>query len=191
METIKKYGILIGILLLFLGCNNNQKKYADTKKVLVKYNNGKVFCVGTNSLNTKNGFPLKKVGLWKFYSPNGTLSSFQQYNKNGELINFRNYNIKGVIENSGVYTKNTGTEFYYFEDGKIHIEWITRIEIKGEEETTYGTKKTYYRNSQMAEQSSYIDGERNGTTNIWDENGNLELSVEYKDGFITTDKEQS
>lgn len=188
--TIKKnFRILFGILILFCGCKNNQKTYKDKQKVIVKYNNGKVFCNGINSLNKKNGLPLKRVGIWKFYSPNGTLLSFQQYDKDGELINCRNYNIEGALENSGVYTKNTQNAFYYFEDGKIQIEWVARIETKegeGGEETTYGTKKTYYKNSQLAEQCSYIDDERNGITNVWDVNGNLVLSVEYKNGFIVT-----
>nr|WP_315132994.1 hypothetical protein [uncultured Flavobacterium sp.] len=195
MKTKNIYGILIGILIIFCGCNDKQKIYKDTQKVIIKYNNGKVFCEGMYSLNKKNGLPLKKVGVWKFYNANDTLVSFQQYDNSGELINYRKYNIDGVLQRSAVYTKNTGTEFYYFEDGKTEIEWIVRIETaEGDEgqdgeSTTYGTLKEYYRNGQMAQQSSYIDDELNGAKNVWDEKGNLVLSVEYKDGFIITNKE--
>lgn len=192
LKTKNIFGILIGILIIFCGCNDNQKIYKETQKVIVKYNNGKVFCEGINSIDKKNGLPLKKVGVWRFYSPNGTLLYFQQYDKNGELLNYRKYNIEGVLQSSAVYSKNTGTQFNYFEDGKIEIEWIVRIETEEGEDgksTTYGTLKEYYRNGQMAEQSSYIDDELNGAKNVWDEKGNLVLSVEYKDGFIVTGKE--
>lgn len=189
---IKKiFRILFGITILFYGCNNNQKTYKDKQKVIVKYNNGKIFCHGIYSINTKNGLPKNKIGVWYCYHPNGALSIFQQYDKDGELMNYKEYNTAGKLEKSGVFTKKGSTEFYYFDDGTLEYEWITRKETNGdesEEETIYTDVKKYYKNNQMAEQYSYIDDKLDGLRNVWNEKGNLELSINYENGFIVTTK---
>ena len=69
----------------------NQKPETLTKKrVTIKYTNGKIYCDGFHSINFA-GVVKNRVGIWKFFYPNGTLETFSQYNEEGEIINQKEY----------------------------------------------------------------------------------------------------
>lgn len=151
-----------------------------------------MFCDGINVISTKTGLPTNRIGMWKFYFPNGELEHLQEYDKDGKLINQKTYSLNGTLIYSETVTDNITNANFYYDNGKIKTESISKIvtESNGDDdsETTHETLKEYLPNGLLYSQSNYKDGNLEGLKNIWDTTGNLVLSIEYKNGLIIQKK---
>lgn len=180
--------LLIIAIISFCGCNNNSSKLEEQKRVFIKYKNGLTFCEGIHSVLKKSGLPKKRIGIWRFYYPDGKLFDIFEYDDNGELINWKTYNGDGILIYSEADTDNFTNVIYYYDNGKIKTESISQVITKSrgedEYEITHGTQKWYFPNGQLHEQQYLEDGILEGVASIWDTSGNLVLSIKYKNGFI-------
>ncbi|MDO9260840.1 MAG: hypothetical protein Q7U08_02725 [Flavobacteriaceae bacterium] len=189
---MKKQLLIISIFFMFVMCNENSKieNERETQKIVVKYNNGNIYCEGTYLVDKEVKTPLYFIGIWKYYYPNGNLSSVSELDDTGEWISHKSYRLNGILKSASITKDNISYSSFFNEDGKLQSETITRVETEinseGEDEqkTTFKTNKLYYDNNQLKREWYEVDDEYNGLDKMWDEKGNLILSVEYKNGFI-------
>ena len=128
--------------------------------------------------------PINRVGLWKFYYPNGKLDSEYEYDSYGKMINEKSYNEYGTLTYSENKIDNVTTSISFFDNGQIERELISRLDFDGEIEILYEIQKTYYRNGQLFNQKSFEDGILQGTILTYDSTGALVLKLEYKNGLF-------
>ena len=177
---MKRINFII-ILLLFISCSE--------KKHTQYYENGQLQVEGI----MKRG---KTHGEWNSYYRNGQLESSTNYKdgiphgkdiryyKNGEIEYI--YNYKDGRKN--------GTFVDFYENGQKNKEIIYGEKYEKDYEL-YGIyiEKEYYENGQLKNETEFIaeyeesfdswtDKERNGKSTSYYENGQLEVSANYKDG---------
>ena len=177
---MKRINFIIIILLLFISCSE--------KKHTQYYENGQLQVEGV----MKRG---KAHGEWNSYYRNGQLESSTNYKdgiphgkdiryyKNGEIEYI--YNYKDGRKN--------GTFVDFYENGQKNKEIIYGEKYEKDYEL-YGIyiEKRYYENGQLeyerefisevSESDHWTDRERNGKSTSYYENGQLEVSTNYKDG---------
>jgi antitoxin component YwqK of YwqJK toxin-antitoxin module len=182
--------LILFISFLLNGCKNNSDLERETRSFIIKYKNGVVFCDGFHSVLIKNNKPIERVGIWKFYYPNGSLESIKEYSKEGELINRKDYFMNGNLAYSTGTNEEFTSEMTFYENGKLKMEYITKINDEsaadGENTShvTYSTSKEFYPNGQPFTQNYYENDIPNGEFNVWDTSGNLILTGKYEAGLI-------
>lgn len=186
---MRAYFHVFGSLILFTvlsGCSGKNDG-PRTATVRIKYNNGSIYCVG-NHLLRKNGEPRDRVGIWKFYFPNGKISAFLEYDKRGDLIVRKEFFETGIIKFSESVNDDIRTTIEYFENGTIRNESIivTRTEDGEDYSTDYSTEtfKEFYPNGKLESSMTFIDGDLNGPKVLYDSNGVEMITVHYRNNLI-------
>lgn len=202
----KAVKIICAITVLFFSCNKAEE--AKLEKVVVKYKNGKVYCEGTKLIKDNK---LLRINTWKFYHPNGVLSSFYEYNSKGKLVSAKAYyengqlsveneygdeekliNSRDLNENGKLHyllrtIEDTQIETWYSDDGKLSLEETKKTETMGSDDNEYETTNTlskeYYKSGQLKSVLNEIDDQKKYRLE-WDTLGNLILKLEYKDENI-------
>lgn len=160
----------------------------EPKKVQIHYKTGVLFCEGTYRVfNELLSEKKQRIGFWIFNHPDGTIHSQKEYDKSGELINYKEYNVNGILTRSIIVEDNITITTEYYSSGKVEFELIEKelIEYDGEYDYTVivETEKTYYESGGIKELREYIDGGLE-SVDMWDEDGDLILEIEYEDGII-------
>lgn len=204
-------GLIVIFGLLNAKCTQDKNiKSETTEKVNLKFKNGRVCCEGVRKVMTKNSdVTIDKIGLWKFYYPNGNIESvheysdngnllnvqfyfptgsieiWKEYNEDGELLNQKTYSIDSTLIYSSVKKDNVYFSTFYYQNGNPETEVIAEINPETEEdENPNETYKYYYPNGQPFKHVEYIDGIAEGKSRIWDESGELMIEFKYKNGEI-------
>ena len=138
-------------------------------------------------------------GMWKWYYENGSLlreeeyfqgqrdGSYTEYSRNGEIIaqgmysdgerngdwKFKSGN--NIEEGKFIIGLRDGVWKSYYADGKIRFRGSF---IQG---TANGEHTYYYENGRIKEERNYMNGLRTKTWKKYDEEGNLILTITYKD----------
>lgn len=97
----------------------------------------------------------KRVGIWQYFYPDGTLMSEENYNKKGELHG----------EQLIYYPDGQVTEFAEYKNGLLH-----------------GVTSKYASNGNLIEEITYKFGKENGVAKYFELNGNLKETGVYKEG---------
>ena len=120
----------------------------------------------------------KKTGQWVEYIPEGDIALIENFidgNREGMVLKFTNH---GQIENKS-----------YYKQGSLHGPWVQYKFGKVVEERNYdmgkldGVVKKYTdRTWKLAQEIEYKQGKQHGFFRHYDEEGNVTLEYEYKDG---------
>lgn len=125
--------------------------------------------------------PYLKSGNYKEYSKNGKLKKDYNY-LNGELNgickNFYDDGITIKSQETWKAGKKNGTAFRNSEDGKKEFEGAFINDLPN------GAIKSYYKNGNINELTTYLNGVLNGKKEIYDENGKILLQEFYINGVL-------
>lgn len=148
----------------------NGNRHGPWKKL---YTNGKTRYTG----QFQNG---KEVGVFKFYSITsaGKPISTKTYVNDTASVKF--YSEFGILKSEGkmVGKKRIGKWVYYFPNAKPLAEEIYK---DGELD---GLLKNYYSNGNVAQETHYSKGKKNGTSKTFTDSAILIEKVFYKDGEL-------
>lgn len=184
--NIKHFLFIFVLTFLLTSCNNITE--LEPEKVKIHYKTGALFCEGTHRVY-KEGLSKKKnrIGVRTFYYPNGKISDQNEYDETGEMINSNEYDNKGLLTVSQIVQDNITKKTEYFPDGKLKSQLIETVEMETEDEEEvkiyYYTYKEYFKNGVIRELREYI-GSDIQSLQVWDENEDLILEVEYENGII-------
>lgn len=132
--------------------------------------NGKLYAEG----EYKNG---DLDGPYKFYYPDGTISSFQFY-KGGLLDStLRSYYHGGKVSTEGNYKlgNKVGVWKHYLEDGKL--DYVENY-VDG---SLHGKRTYYFENGKPDTETEFDQGNRRGWTKRYDPDGSLLYQMRYDD----------
>jgi len=186
MIIVKSFLSIFALLCLVTACNNITE--LKPEKVKIYYKTGELFCEGTHRVY-KEGLSEKKnrIGVWTFYYPDAGIYSQIEYDDAGKMINSNEYDINGLLSISQTVKDNITNKTEYLPSGKMKSQLIERLEIESEDDEDYEvyfyTYKKFYENGNVQELREYI-GSDIQSLNVWNENGDLILDVEYEDGII-------
>jgi MORN variant repeat protein len=198
---------------LIISCGDNNEGPFETRKEdgnLVLYSNNKLAKgwveVTYTDFNSNITYKFSEIE----YDKGVPTGKFKYYNKNGELFFDANLTRKGELF-KGTITYGVGHDTILKGEFNINPNWIVSKENNVEKlnigefakATLYngnidgplykfGYKngkldnecKTYYKNGQVLYQCYYIDGEKDGREEWYDEQGNLEFLATYKNGIL-------
>lgn len=121
----------------------------------------------------------KRIGDWRFYYPDGSLSTKAQYNDDGEevgqhMVYLRNGNVH-YIETYVAGLKH-GPKTTFYEDGSTHMHQMWQ---QGQ---MHGLSVIYHPNGVIKKFGWWSRGRQHGNVTTYDENGRLVLQDEYIDG---------
>lgn len=191
LNKMKNSLFLISILLLISSCNSI--KEIENKEIKIFYNNGNLYCKGSRRIYKKRGKKIEnRIGIWKSYYPDKTIESQIAYSNEGDIISYKKYSQDSIILISYTYTELNENviinESYYYETGELEKEiiykYLSEIDEEGYEyNIELETRKEYYKNGTIFEQTEYED-DIIIYKKRWDKNSNLILELEYKNGLI-------
>ena len=174
--------VSIVILLITSSCI---RKEFEPEIIRLEFKDKSIYCEGQHRVNRSLLSKEKnRIGIWKFYHPNGQLKSIHEYDKKGELTNCKEYNWDGQLINTGIYNEESWIVTDYYLTGQVESETITTFRDDGDEIFYYDKYTKYYENGQIYSQKHYIDNVLNGNAKIWNKDGDLILEYEYYDGLI-------
>jgi antitoxin component YwqK of YwqJK toxin-antitoxin module len=146
--------------------------------------------------NYNNGRP---DGLWKWYHDNGNIRREEEYFLGQRDGSYIEYNENGDIIAQGQYSDGERNEKWIFKNGDIIEEGKYIIGLKeGQWKSWYldgklkskgyyvqgnpnGQHVFYYQNGKLREEQYYRNGLRQQTWKKYDEEGNILLTISYKD----------
>ena len=172
--------LIILMTLFFISC---QRESPGPKIVLIHYSNGNLFCEGSHIYSSQKKDSIR-VGIWKFYFPNGQLEGEEEYDETGTLIRSNLYSPSGVLIASGSIKEGLMFTSDFYDSGMLKRETVTRIESDEDKSNGPVHYKDYYPNGHLMEELQTIDGEYDGPMKRWDENGNLVLEVNFHKGLV-------
>jgi antitoxin component YwqK of YwqJK toxin-antitoxin module len=120
----------------------------------------------------------KKTGMWIEYTPDGDIQLINHY-------------VDGLLEGTAMRMtfRNQVDLRLNYRQGKLDGQWTTYKFGKIIEERSYkndkldGVSKTYYdRSFKLKQEVQYKDGKQDGYFRYYDEDGNITLEYEYKNG---------
>jgi len=115
-------------------------------------------------------------GPYKFYFPDGSVSTTQFYKKGLLDSSLRSYYYGGKLATEGTYKlgNKTGTWKHNLENGKLDF---TEIYVDG---LLHGKKTYYYENGKIDTETDYYEGDRHGWLKKYDEDGNLIYQLRFE-----------
>jgi antitoxin component YwqK of YwqJK toxin-antitoxin module len=190
--------------------SNELKDSVSFNKFIDKFKNGNTHRTGTYKISKNKRDTLStKFGQWFWYYPTGQIEQSANYNNSGRLIgqalryyqngkielidNYsdesklmeqKKYSEAGMLTSKFVEENKIIYKEYYYSNGCIKSESITRTEIVDLDNENYRvdtitrmTKKYYYLSGVLYTRGEYINDENNGKYSVWDENGDLVLDT--------------
>ena len=123
--------------------------------------------------------------------------SWTELHPTGHVMSITGYH-NGVKEGAAVELDNRGQllERFTYHNGKLHGPYTKYNRSRVKETKNYangvleGEVKVYYDNAKVMEESFYKNGKREGIARWYDQDGNLSIEYEYKDGVWLKDKEE-
>jgi len=192
LNKIKNSIFLISILLLISSCDSI--KEIDSKEIKVSYDNGNLYCKGSRRSYKKRAKTFEnRIGIWNFYYPDKTLELQIEYDNEGGIPSYKKYSQDGIISISYTYTELDENlvinKIYYYETGELQQEsiykYVSEIDDESNEyDIESETIKTYYKKGNIFQHTEYEDDTLINKKR-WDENNDLILELEYKDGLIS------
>ena len=121
-----------------------------------------------------------KIGVWKYWYDNGTLSAEEHYDNGGMPVGvWKTYHSNGQVASE--IDKSSGAAVFYHPNGQ-----------KAEEGTINGAQQRvgdwqgWHENGQLNYKGSYTAaGEKNGTWIYYDTSGNVTATEHYTNGVMT------
>ncbi len=179
MKSTISIFVLISIVLF--SCNQDNPK---PRNVRVLFSNGIVYCEGNHVYSSDKGDTIR-IGIWKFYYPDGQLESEREYDKDGKGIRYNGYSEKGVLLDSYALKDNLEIYSEFYDSGILKRETIVQTNSIDEDNTEQiEYVKEFYSNGHPMEEYQRIDGELEGAVKKWDLSGNLVLETNYRKGLI-------
>ncbi len=146
-----------------------------------------------------------KDGIWTSYYPNGNIKTYITFTKGAIDGNVKIYTQEGVLQEEGNWKDNrwiseyrffyengnpeyvwqysddgkrTGTQKYFYDNNKLHIEGVWN---NGKEE---GEQKEYYKNGGIKKVSNWTDGISNGKTTEYYTSGEVKIVKIFNNGVL-------
>jgi len=121
-----------------------------------------------------------KIGKWKFYYPNGELSSEEAFKKDQIIGEDFNYHKNGELESKVNYAEGARDGYYetHYIDGQLKEQGFYQKDVIG------GPSEVYYSNGTISRKTYYIGGEINGCDVYYDEKGRISDKYCYDKGVL-------
>lgn len=182
-----KYVTLVFSTVLFISCGGNSSSSSSTGTgdftgyEIYQADNSSASLAKKRSGDgtTEEGYIVdgKKNGMWITYHENGRAKTISSYSDNQLNGPFLELNDRGQI-----------TKKMSYHNGKHHGITATYKFGRVEVESTYknglidGYRKEFNNKSELTKHIEYKDGKQHGKLRYYDEEGNITLEYEYKNG---------
>lgn len=127
----------------------------------------------------------KEVGVFKYYKlvdGKSKLSATREFMPNSDKINVKFFSSKGKLISEGMMDDKIFIgKWIYYQNKNDGVLMIEHYNDKGILE---GEKFVYYENGQMAEKSTYVNGEIDGISTWYSTNGNILKVFTYNNGIL-------
>jgi antitoxin component YwqK of YwqJK toxin-antitoxin module/Flp pilus assembly protein TadD len=145
-----------------------------------KFGNGKIRTVFVNGkLSGEGEYKYGDLdGPYKYYFPDGSISTSQFYKKGLLDSTMRSYYYGGNLATEGTYRfgNKSGTWKHYLENGKLEY---TEEYVNGQ---LHGKEIYYYEDGKIDTETEYYEGDRHGWVKKYDEAGAVIYNVKFEFG---------